>query len=145
MDAEFDGFNGPLLTIALVSADLIHCFYAAIKREAKDPWVRENVVPVIGMPVLLDEQELAVRLGAFLGIVSAENQYEPVLIIADWPEDIAHLCRALITGPGKRASCPNFKTLVDFSLSSEASVVPHNALCDAHAIRNDWVNNLGHY
>ena len=60
------------------------------------------------------------------------------LIIADWPEDVAHLMRLLVTGPGRMlgvlrlvielADVPGFD-------AASSSAMPHNALSDAQALR----------
>ncbi len=61
------------------------------------------------------------------------------MIVADWPEDIAHFCNLLVTSAGDMApvgslrfefvSSPGFST-------AENSRVPHNALHDARALRD---------
>ena len=63
---------------------------------------------------------------------------EPV-IIADWPEDIAHLALLMVTSPGCRMPLPKLQfELLDLPLfNSEAlSETPHNARCDAIALRD---------
>ena len=60
------------------------------------------------------------------------------IIIADWPEDIAHLAMLMITGPGWRLPSPRLTfELLDLPLfnSETASEVPHNACHDAIALR----------
>ena len=73
------------------------------------------------------------KLAAFL-----RNDAEPV-VIADWPEDIAHLALLMITGPGSRIPLPQFRfELLDLPLfdSASLSAVPHNACHDARALRD---------
>jgi hypothetical protein len=61
------------------------------------------------------------------------------LIIADWPEDLAHFASLLVTGPGLMVPLPNVRfqlvALTGFSTAAN-SVVPHNALHDARALRD---------
>jgi hypothetical protein len=57
------------------------------------------------------------------------------MIIADWPDDIRYFCEALITGPGQ---CINLHHQIKFELDLSVnynSLVPHNALHDARAIK----------
>lgn len=60
--------------------------------------------------------------------------YDSVHIVADWPEDIEHFCRALITGPGNRINTPLLTMEVDRSIDAP-SALPHNALEDVRGIR----------
>ena len=67
----------------------------------------------------------------------------PLRKFADWPEDLAHFCALLVTGPGRMAG-------IDFGLKLELinaagfsaaanSRVPHNALHDARALRDFYM------
>jgi hypothetical protein len=61
------------------------------------------------------------------------------LIVADWPEDLAHFNALLVTGPGVMAEIPalEFKLMPLAGFSTAAnSKVPHNALHDARALRD---------
>jgi hypothetical protein len=66
-------------------------------------------------------------------------------IVADWPEDLAQLAMLLVTGPGIMVSVPalslHFVPLAGFSTAAN-SVVPHNALHDARALRDHVMNHL---
>jgi hypothetical protein len=59
-------------------------------------------------------------------------------IVADWPDDIAHFCRLLVTGPAEIVDVGRlnfeFVRLPGFS-TAQNSRVPHNALHDARALR----------
>jgi len=75
---------------------------------------------------------MTAKLASYLGTDS-----EPV-VIADWPEDIAHLALMMITGPGWRLPSPRLVLeLLDLPLFDSAvlSSVPHNAYYDAVALR----------
>src|SRR5688572_24027898 len=66
-------------------------------------------------------------------------------IVADWPEDLAQLSMLLVTGPGLMVSVPpltlRLATLHGFSTAAN-SVIPHNALHDARALRDHIMNHL---
>jgi len=65
------------------------------------------------------------------------NDPDPVLI-ADWPEDIAHAAQLLIIAPGHRYPIDRirFELCDAFGFDSAAlSKQPHNALADATALR----------
>lgn len=131
-DAEFNGFCGDLISLALVPEDdSAAFFYAAITCADPEPWVAANIIPVLQTPQL-PRAEVAHAFADFLG--AADN---PV-IIADWPEDIAHAARLLVTGPGRMLGVPRLRfeliDIFDFD-AAVASAVPHNALRDATALR----------
>jgi hypothetical protein len=73
------------------------------------------------------------RLAAYL-----DGDREPI-VIADWPEDIAHLLLLMVTGTGARMPTPTivFK-LLDLPMfdSTDLSRTPHNALSDASAMKD---------
>lgn len=126
IDTEFNDFGGELISLAMVDENG-RDFYAVLNCERPTPWVAENVVPALGQR-FASLRMLQTRMEAWLA------EYDSVHIVADWPEDIAHFCRALITGPGMRLDTPPLTMEVRRDLSSEASAIPHNALEDARAI-----------
>ena len=126
IDTEFNDFGGELISLAMVD-ETGREFYAVLNCKNPEPWVLENVMPVLLQPFELLSM-LQTRMEAWLAA------YPSVHIVADWPEDIAHFCRALITGPGMRMDTPPLTLEVRRDLSSEASSIPHNALEDARAI-----------
>lgn len=125
IDCEFNEFQGELISLALVDEQGRE-FYESLGCDNPGAWVAQHVMPIIGKdaisrPVLQD------RLQRFL------SDYDRVHIIADWPEDIAHFCQTLITGPGFRLDTPPLTMeVVRIDASSE---IPHNALADARGIR----------
>jgi len=152
LDTEYNGWRGALLSLALVPEDGGEEFYATI--DCADPierWVQENVIPYLDMvPVHLVSPRLvrdvaARELSAFLmheqerqfsAGRSAAIQFE---IIADWPEDISQICNLLTIGPGLSVDVPPITfTLLKLPGFSPAanSKVPHNALHDARALRD---------
>lgn len=124
IDTEFNGFNGPLISMALVAEDGSE-FYEALYCGNPQRWVAENVMPNLGtIPVALDVFQDKLRV--FL------NQFDKIHVIADWPEDIAHFCRAMVIGAGSCFSTPPLTMEVRRDIHG-VSKVPHNALEDARA------------
>lgn len=126
IDTEFNDFGGDLISLAMVDENG-RDFYAVLNCQNPTLWVAENVIPVLGQR-FASLRMLQTRMEAWLA------EYDSVHLIANWPEDIAHFCRALITGPGMRMDTPPLTLEVRRDLSSEASAIPHNALEDARAI-----------
>jgi hypothetical protein len=100
--------------------------------------VERHVVPYLGsVPTCLDSgtiprQQAAAEVARYLA-----HDHDP-LILADWPDDIAHFCSLLVTGEGDMAPVGNlrfeFVSSPGFSTAA-VSRVPHNALHDARALR----------
>lgn len=134
LDTEFNGFQGQLLSLALVPEKPTDFeFYKELQFNGQlDPWVRENVVPhMILSPCTRHEFQQA--LAQYLWSVG------DCTIVADWPDDIRHFCESLITGPGMRINMlHNIKFELDFGIEYK-SAVPHNALHDARAIRDFYM------
>ncbi|HEY0624185.1 hypothetical protein [Sphingomonas sp.] len=131
LDAEFNGFGGALIALALAPEDGSAPFYAALDCPDPTPWVATHVLPVLGTTPVTRE-----ALGSALATFLAGDP-DPV-VIADWPEDIAHAAMALIARPGYRHPVAR----ITFELcdapgfdAASASAVPHNALADAIALR----------
>ena len=145
LDTEFNGFGGELLSLALVPEDGEE-FYVTL--DCPDPphkWVERNVLPYLdSVPYSLQSPrvgriEAAQALAAYLA-----TDPEPD-IVADWPDDIAHFCRLLMTGPATMVAVPALSlrllSLSGFS-SAANSAVPHNALHDARALRDHLTSLL---
>lgn len=134
LDTEFNGFGGRLMSMALVPEDpALPEFYKELEmKDQLHPWVRDNVVPhLILIPCSFSTFQS--NLADYLW-----KQGE-VTIVADWPDDIKFFCESLITGPGEMVSfINNLKFELDFGIEYE-SLVPHNALHDARAIRDFYV------
>lgn len=135
VDAEFNGFGGDLISLAAVPEDdAAPPFYEAIVCGDPSDWVKEHVLPVIRTrprPWI----EVASLFADFLSADLA-----PV-IIADWPEDIAHAATLLTNGKGGRLVNTEivFRLLCQSEFSADKlSMHPHNAYYDALALR-DWV------
>jgi len=137
----------------LVPADGGEEFYVTLDWSGPlEPWVELNVIPYLDtvpetlISPRLRRQEAANLLSAWL-IREHETQTlaqypESVIsleIMADWPEDISQICMLLLKGPGQMVEIPplSFRLLElpGFS-TAENSIVPHNALHDARALRD---------
>lgn len=136
LDTEFNGFGGKLMSMALVPENLnVPEFYCEIEmKDQLDPWVAKNVAPhMFQAPVNYGEFQFS--LSRYL----LNIEYDEIVIVADWPDDIRYFCEAMITGPGERIVMPtNIKFELDFGIEYE-SLVPHNALHDARAIRDFYM------
>ncbi len=139
LDAEFNGFGGDLISIALAPEDRqAAAFYEALPCAKPEPWVIERVLPVLQKPPI-SRPEATRKLAEYL-----RGDAEPV-VISDWPEDIAHLALLMVTSPGRRLALPRLRfELLDLPLfhSETLSETPHNARCDAIALR-DYVLDYG--
>ena len=132
IDTEFNDYQGSLISIALVDAEGRTFYEAPWCNEVLTEWVRDNVSPVVGIPctsLRLVQHKLEVWL----------EPYTSVHLIADWPDDIRHFCDLLITGPGKRISTPRLTMEIRRDLDGAQSAIPHNALQDAIAIKNEYL------
>jgi hypothetical protein len=136
LDTEFNGFNGQLISMALVPQDpgeRSEFYKELIVTDQLDPWVRENVVPHLVLPPI-SRSEFQDALANYLWDVG------PCVIVADWPDDIRHFCESLITGPGMMINLyHSIQFELDLTIQYE-SLVPHNALHDARAIRDSYLN-----
>ncbi|ETI63889.1 hypothetical protein C100_10230 [Sphingobium sp. C100] len=143
LDTEFNGFGGTLISVALVPEHGDQeCYVSLPLPDEIEPWVASHVVPYLrhvppGIDHELERAEAADLVATYLA-----GDADPV-IIADWPEDLAHFCALLVTGPGRMAG-------IDFGLKLELinaagfsaaanSRVPHNALHDARALRDFYL------
>ncbi len=132
LDTEFNGFGGELISIALVPEDAeLPPFYQAMICPAPTDWVAANVLPVLAT-IPLTREVLADRFADYL------LDDETPLLVADWPEDIAHAAQLLVTGPGRMKPVRSLRfELVDPNIIGPglSALVPHNAWHDATALR----------
>jgi hypothetical protein len=133
LDAEFNGFGGQLISLALVPGDAgASAFYEVLPCHEPVRWVVEHVLPVL-QRAAISRDEMIRRLAVYLC-----RDPQPV-VIADWPEDVANLALLMITGPGCRMPSPRLIfELLDLPLfdSDSLSEIPHNARSDAIALRD---------
>ncbi len=138
LDTEFNGFGGPLLSLALVREDAASLYLLYPAPDPLDPWVERNIAPkFLSLPphVLVqrvDQAQGARAIAAFL-----DGDHNP-RIIADWPDDIRLFCQALMLGPGSTVVLERiaFEILrVEPYPTDLEGAVEHNAWWDALALR----------
>ena len=128
IDCEFNGFQGELISMALV-AETGEEFYEVLQCSTPVTWVADHVMPILNKE--------PVNLGVFKEKLSGFlEQFEKITVIADWPEDIMHFTASLLTGPGTMMkTIPEINMVINRKLHSGNSAIPHNALEDARAIK----------
>jgi len=120
-----------LISLALAPEDGGLPFYAALPCPDPTPWVAEHILPALDIAPI-SRAAMGHGFATYLG-----DDPDPVLI-ADWPEDIAHAAQLLIVAPGHRHPIDRirFELCDAFGFDSAAlSKQPHNALSDAMALR----------
>lgn len=127
IDCEFNEFQGELISLALVDEEGRE-WYEVLPCAKPGSWVAEHVMPILGKPAVL-------RGVAQRSLQEWLSRYSEIHIVADWPEDIAHFCQFLITGPGMRLNTPPLS--MEILRIDAASELPHNALADARGIRQE--------
>ena len=138
LDTEFNGFGGALISLGL-AADEGEDYYVVLQPlpDPVEPWVSRHVMPYLfqvpqALDNRLDREAAAHDMAAYL-----RADPDP-LIVADWPEDIALLCRLIQPGDGEISDISGlrfrFVRTPGFS-TARNSRVPHNALHDARALR----------
>lgn len=150
LDTEFNGFEGDLISIALVPLDRREpSFYRVIEMtKPLDPWVAKHVAPKLWqhLPPGFSAPEPRFMAGRDLAAFLREPNVTQPSIVADWPTDFTHLLELLITGPGYMESVPDFRMefvrLAGFN-TADHSKIPHNALSDAEALRDECVRRFG--
>lgn len=129
LDTEFNGHGGELISLALVSHRGGH-FYGAVKYSTKThPWVEENVIPHLEI-IAEPRDEFRARLRAFM------EKHAGEVIIADWPDDFAHLMREM-SGASYEESWMMKCTMCLIVSGEIKPKLPHNALSDAVALM-EW-------
>lgn len=130
LDCEFNGFNGQLLSMAMVANEGKEFYEVLPLPEIIDPWVAENVVPKFGKDAI-SKYEFQSKFRAFL------NQFDLPNIRVDWYVDLQYFFNEF-NGKDYSSSfayaCKTEIQLID-SLNSQ---VPHHALWDARALRSAW-------
>lgn len=139
LDTEFDGHNGPLLSLALVREDGAS-IYVITNVEPRDPWVIENVdLKVFQLPPHVSQVVGNPEVVGYHIRKALKGDASP-LIIADSVVDIGRFCVALSTDhDGTWAS---FDGSIAFEVHDVAcyptplpGAVQHNAWWDAMALR----------
>jgi hypothetical protein len=139
LDTEYNGWGGPLLSLALVPDDGEELYITLDWQGPLEQWVERYVLPYMdAVPESLISPRMSRADGARTVAHYLAGDPDP-LIVADWPEDLALFNALLVTGPGVMAEVPGirfqFMPLTGFSTAAN-SKVPHNALHDARALRD---------
>ena len=107
LDTEFDGFGGPLLSLALVREDGQSLYLIYQDHAAQQPWVRENVLPILrAVPFPVSVVNCRHHGGAYRIAEFLRGDPTPH-INTDWPDDVRYFCQAIITAPGKMVAIPH--------------------------------------
>lgn len=140
IDCEFDGHNGSLLSFAIVADDGRSGHFQTTEI-ATDPWVIENVMPIMDshdadMMAQVTVNTIGSLLREFIGVSD-----HPV-IVADSPVDIARFCHAYSTGEFGGYAPNSFPRMtfevhdIDCYPTDVPGAVQHNAYWDAMALRH---------
>lgn len=146
IDCEFDGHNGPLLSMAVIREDgrgLYLCL-ADAPRELT-PWVAENVWPLVHMKLPIGKTYSYVNdwgdlIGRFM------RCSHPV-VIADSPQDARYFSEVTVTAPdGGYAPFPfdglTFEIHNVDPYPTELPATQHNAYWDAVALRHKLTQRI---
>jgi len=140
IDCEFDGHNGPLISMALIGEE-DDIYIVTDYDTPQDPWVVENVMPYI-------DEHNAER--TFTGIKENDvgellhDMFETLLmvqVIADSPVDLMRFFKALSTNgegkwrPSELDRVSGHAVNVDAWPCSDKNLTQHNAWCDAKALK----------
>ena len=127
------------MSLALVRDDDAFIYIVYPQPETIEPWVAENVIPVVEsvppmapMTLVQSTKEAAHVIANFL-----RGDDFPI-IYTDWPDDVKYFCQSIITGPGEMANIPRvvFDIIrVDAYPTELEGAVQHNALWDAMALK----------
>lgn len=139
IDCEFDGHNGPLLSIAMVRDDGLG-MHVKTDAVAQDPWVVANVLPILDThgaqhAFRVRPRSVGTLLRNFIG--DCQN---PV-IVADSPVDIARFCQAISTSEDGGWASTEYPRMtfvvenVECYPTKLKGAVRHNAWWDAMALR----------
>lgn len=139
LDTEFNGVGGALLSLALVPDDGEELYLTLQTDDPIVEWVERHVIPYLdAVPEQLQCPRLK-RADAVHELWRYLHNDSEVLIVADWPEDVAQFCNLMITGPGDMVDLRELSfrvhSLPGFSTAAN-SKVPHNALHDARSLRD---------
>lgn len=140
IDCEFDGHDGPLLSMAMVREDGWGLHVKVSNVIVTDPWVLNNVVPIMDshradLSWNVRPNEVGTRLRGFIGDCQTPT------IIADSPVDIGRFCRAISTGEDGGWTSTGYPGMtfivrnVDCYPTTLEGAVQHNAWWDAMALR----------
>lgn len=140
IDCEFDGHDGPLLSMSMVREDGWSLHVKVGNVAVSDPWVRDNVLPILDSHHAdrswdVHENEVGAVLRGFIG------DCQHPTIIADSPVDIGRFCRAISTGEDGGWVSADYPGMTFIVRNVDCYPTPldganqHNAWWDAMALR----------
>ncbi len=135
LDCEFNGFGGPLISLALAPRDrAIQPLYVVVEHGPVGDWAKQNIIPVLGDVPHVSREFAARQVAQYL-----RHWFTDPVIVADWPEDFINLLGLFLIRPGIMVAVPDFTmeycSLAGFT-TAQHSKVPHNALEDAISLRD---------
>lgn len=139
IDCEFDGHNGPLVSMAVVRSAR-DSLMIVTDHKPVDPWVAENVMPVLHSD-RAQETVFAVPNGVGYAIRQFIGGDPQPIIIADSPVDITRFCQAISTNEEGGWASTDYERMtfivenVDCYPTTLPGAVQHNAWWDAMALR----------
>ena len=137
LDTEYDGWGGALISLALV-AESDEELYLVLDHQPSDPWVQRHVMPFLdSVPEPLRSPRLS-RAAAAEALAFFLGGDPDVVIVADWPEDIAQFSMLLVTGPGTMVALPTlrFQLIAMTGFSSIAPCCIKNTVSTPSATHN---------
>lgn len=134
LDCEFNGFGGQLISMALVAEDGREWYEVlplpiTATHDFVDPWVRLNVVPILGKPPI---SHASFRQSLFAFLANFDNP----IIVADWYTDLVHFFSCFAGRDHSESRSYPCRAQLVASVPGYAPKQPHNALSDARAIKD---------
>lgn len=136
LDTEFNGLGGELISMALVSEDGREWYEVRQMATVPGDWVSEHVLPKLDKVSVKDNQ---FHESLMLFLSQFGDGFE---VVADWPADFEHMCNVLTEVSSDNGFSIPFECIFRLVRGDDtiAPDNPHNALSDARALRDWWVN-----
>lgn len=131
MDTEFNGWNGDLISMALLPENGL-AFYEVLDCHSPSDWVKQNVIPNLRRDPI-SKGKFQYLLGEFI------NQFDEIHLVASWPSDFVHFMNLLIISDGMKMKHP--KIIMEMPIPTKEGAIimqkntTHNALDDAVALK----------
>lgn len=133
LDCEFNGFNGELISLALVNKSKPSFYKVLPLPEVINPWVKENVIPILIEKPLESKQEFTTLFHQYVLDITKDE----ICINADSFQDFIYFLEYFKGDTYQNSlyvrNTMNFK-LLDTSGVTINSIIRHNALSDARAL-----------
>lgn len=147
IDCEFDGHNGNLISMAIVSEYEDSIYIKVNNTLIKDSWVFDNVIPLLDnhkcdIVCTVNIYDVGEVIKSFIG------DLDFISVTADSPVDIKYFCDCLSTSPTGDWQPTNYKQIsffvrnVDCYPTKLENAVQHNAWWDAMALREKLREDL---